>query len=169
MSIIQFLQILHDSEFGTSVRESLYLFPLLEGVHLIGLALSVGLIIATDLRLIGVFLKQVPVSDVLHNLRPYVLVGFALTFVTGIILLWAEGPRIWEIPVFPLKLALIVIAGFNALWFEFKFGKTAHVWGQEAQFPTGAKLAGWVSLVSWTGVVILGRLIPYLETTQYTF
>ncbi len=163
MTIIQFLQTLHDSEFGTSVRESLYLFPLLEGVHLIGLALSVGLIIATDLRLIGVFLKQVPVRDVLHHLRPYVLVGFALTFITGIVLLWAEGPRIWEIPVFPLKLALIVVAGINALWFEFKFGRSAHIWGEQAQFPTGAKVAGWISLVSWTAVVILGRLIPYLE------
>ena len=163
MSIIQFLQILHDSEFGTSVRESLYLFPLLEGIHLIGLALSVGLIVATDLRLIGVFLKQVPVSEVLHNLRPYVLTGFALTFVTGIVLLWAEGPRIWEIPVFPLKLALIVVAGINALWFEFKFGNTVHAWGAQAQFPIGAKVAGWVSLLSWTAVVILGRLIPYLE------
>lgn len=163
MSIIEFLQILHDSDIGTGVRESLYLFPLLEGVHLIGLALSVGLIIATDLRLIGVFLKQVPVSDVLHQLRPYVLTGFALTFITGIVLLWAEGPRIWEIPVFPLKLALIVVAGINALWFELKFGKTVHVWGTEAQFPTGARLAGWISLVSWSAVVILGRLIPYLE------
>jgi hypothetical protein len=169
MTIIQFLQILHDSEFGTSVRESLYLFPLLEGIHLIGLALSVGLIIATDLRLIGVFLKQVPVNEVLHNFRPYVLMGFLITFVTGIILLWAEGPRIWEIPVFPLKLALIVVAGFNALWFELKFGRTVQVWGQQAQFPAGAKLAGWVSLISWSGVVILGRLIPYLEATQSRF
>ncbi|HEY0907481.1 MAG TPA: DUF6644 family protein [Methylophilus sp.] len=169
MTIIQFLQLLHDSEFGTSIRESLYLFPILEGVHLIGLALSVGLIIATDLRLIGVFLKQVPVSQVLHQLRPYVLTGFLITFVTGVLLLWAEGPRIWEIPVFPLKLALIVVAGLNALWFEFKFGRSVQHWGHQPAFPTGARLAGWISLVSWTSVVILGRLIPYLETTQAPF
>lgn len=167
MTILEFLQQLHDSAFGTALRESLYVFPLLEGVHLIGLALSVGLIIATDLRLIGVFLKQVPVADVLHSLRPYVLSGFVITFITGILLLWAEGPRIWEIPVFPLKLALIVVAGINALWFEIKFGRRVAVWGGSPTLPTGAKFAGWVSLTSWTAVVICGRLIPYLEVTQH--
>lgn len=167
MTIIQILQTMHDSEFGTALRESLYMFPLLEGIHLIGLALSVGLIIATDLRLIGVFLKRVPVADVLHQLRPYVLIGFVVTFITGVLLLWAEGPRIWEIPVFPLKLALIVVAGLNALWFEFKFGRQAQVWGAHDQFPAGAKVAGWISLTSWTAVVICGRLIPYLEATQH--
>ncbi len=167
MTIIQILQTLHDSEFGTALRESLYMFPLLEGIHLIGLALSVGLIIATDLRLIGMFLTRVPVADVLRQLRPYVLTGFVITFITGILLLWAEGPRIWEIPVFPLKLALIVVAGLNALWFEFKFGRQAHVWGAQSQFPAGARLAGWVSLTSWSAVVICGRLIPYLEATQH--
>lgn len=167
MSVVSFLQELHDSAFGTALRESLYMFPLLEGIHLIGLALSVGLIIVTDLRLIGWFLKEVPVADVLKQLRPWVLSGFLITFVTGVLLLWAEGPRIWEIPVFPLKLVLIALAGLNALWFEFKYGRTIHVWGVQPQFPKGAKLAGWVSLTSWTAVVICGRLIPYLEATQH--
>lgn len=167
MSVVSFLQELHDSAFGTALRESLYMFPLLEGVHLIGLALSVGLIIVTDLRLIGWFLKEVPVADVLKQLRPWVLSGFLITFVTGVLLLWAEGPRIWAIPVFPLKLVLIALAGLNALWFEYKYGRTIHAWGAQPQFPKGAKLAGWVSLTSWTAVVICGRLIPYLEATQH--
>ncbi len=167
MSVVSVLQQMHDSEFGTALRESLYMFPLIEGIHLIGLALSVGLIIVTDLRLIGGFLKQVPIAEVLKQLRPWLLVGFAITFVSGILLLWAEGPRMWEIPVFPAKLVLIVLAGLNALWFEFKYGKSVHEWGAHVHFPKGAKLAGWISLVSWTSVVICGRLIPYLEATQH--
>lgn len=167
MSVVSLLQEMHDSAFGTALRESLYMFPLVEGIHLIGLALSVGLIIVTDLRLIGGFLKDVPVADVLKQLRPWVLSGFAITFITGILLLWAEGPRMWAIPIFPLKLVLIVLAGFNAIWFEYKYGKTVHEWGEQVQFPKGAKLAGWVSLVSWSAVVVCGRLIPYLETTQH--
>ena len=167
MSVVSILQVMHDSEFGTALRESLYMFPLIEGIHLIGLALSVGLIIVTDLRLIGGFLKQVPVAEVLNQLRPWLLAGFVITFVSGILLLWAEGPRMWAIPVFPIKLILIVLAGLNALWFEYKYGKNVHEWGSSLHFPKGAKVAGWVSLVSWTSVVICGRLIPYLEATQH--
>ena len=167
MSVVSVLQVMHDSEFGTALRESLYMFPLIEGIHLIGLALSVGLIIVTDLRLVGGFLRDVPEAEVLKQLRPWLLIGFAITFVTGILLLWAEGPRMWAIPVFPIKLILIVLAGLNAIWFEYKYGKTVHEWGNHVHFPKGAKLAGWFSLVSWSAVVICGRLIPYLEATQH--
>lgn len=166
MIVIDFLQLLYDSQFGTDLRESLYMFPLVEGIHLVGLALSVGLIAFTDLRLIGVFLKNVPIEDVLQQLRPFVLIGFVLTFITGILLIWAEGPRIYEIPVFPLKLAFIALAGVNALWFEFKFGRFVGVWGKEKTVPKGVKVAGWVSLVSWSAVVICGRLIPYLDAAH---
>lgn len=167
MAVIEILQQLHDTELGTALRESLYMYPLVEGIHLVGLALSVGLILVTDLRLVGLFLKDLPVKDVLHQLRPWVLIGFALTFITGILLLWADGPRIWEIPVFPLKLVLIVLAGINAIWFEFKYGRKAEVLATGVALPQGAKLAGWVSLLTWTAVVICGRLIPYLEVTQH--
>jgi len=165
MSVVSILQQLHDTQLGTALRESLIMFPLIEGTHLIGLALSVGLILITDLRLVGLFLRNVPVSEVLNGLRPWVLAGFAITFVTGVVLIVAEGPKIWEIPVFPLKLVLIVLAGLNALWFELKYGKSVSVWGEHSTFPNGAKVAAWVSLVSWSAVVICGRLIPYLDTT----
>ncbi len=167
MAVIEILQQLHDSELGTALRESLYMFPLVEGIHLVGLVLSVGLILVTDLRLVGLFLRNVPVADVLKQLRPWVLSGFAVTFITGVLLIWAEGPRIWEIPVFPLKIVLIALAGLNAGWFELKYGKTVSIWGNAPAFPKGAKIAGWVSLLSWSAVVICGRLIPYLDVAQH--
>lgn len=165
--VVDFLKLLYDSELGTSLRESLYVFPIVEGTHLIGLALSVGLILFTDLRLVGLFLRNVPVEDVLKQLRPWVLGGFALTFVTGVLLVWAEGYRIYQIPVFSIKLLLIALAGLNAIWFELKYGRTVSDWGVKSEFPKGAKVAGWLSLVSWTAVIICGRLIPYLDATQH--
>jgi hypothetical protein len=166
MAVVEFLQVLHDSELGTSLRESLYMFPLIEGIHLVGLALSVGLIFFVDLKLIGVFLKDVATRDILQQLRPWLMIGFAITFITGILLIWAEGPRIYEIPVFPLKLWFIVLAGLNAIWFEFKYGRNVSEWGHAQTFPQGVKLAGWVSLLSWSAVVICGRLIPYLDAAH---
>ena len=165
MSVVTILQQLHDSQLGTALRESLIMFPLVEGTHLIGLALSIGLILITDLRLIGLFLRNVPVSDVLEELRPWVLAGFTITFGTGILLIWAEGPKIWEISVFPIKLIIIALAGLNAIWFELKYGRTVSDWGKNSTFPKGVRVAGWLSFVSWSAVVICGRLIPYLDTT----
>jgi len=99
----------------------------------------------------------------LKQLRPWVLGGFAVTFITGILLVWAEGLKIYQISVFPIKLLLIAFGGLNAIWFEFKYGRTVSEWGRKAEFPKGAKVAGWLSLVSWSAVIICGRLIPYLD------
>jgi hypothetical protein len=82
---------LSESTIGTTLRESLILFPLIEGIHLLGLALSFGLIFFTDLRLIGVFMTDVPVSRILLLLRRWIFTGFALTFISGFLLFWAEA------------------------------------------------------------------------------
>ncbi|MFC3115320.1 DUF6644 family protein [Cellvibrio fontiphilus] len=168
MSATDLLQTMYDSPLGTSLAESLYMYPLVEGVHLLSLAFSFGLIVLTDLRLIGIAFSRVPVAIVLQQLRPWLLGGFVVTFVTGILLTFAAGPELIASPIFPLKLLLIVLAGINALWFELKFGRSVTNWGLAsalpAALPAGAKLAGWISLVLWSAVVVLGRLIPYLDS-----
>jgi hypothetical protein len=152
---------LSESAFGTWLRESLILFPLIEGVHLLGLALSFGLILFTDLRLIGVFLRQVPVSQILLQLRRWIFTGFALTFATGVLLLWAEADSLVKNPAFLVKLAAIAAAVINALLFEFRWGKLGAAWVDQDATPQAARLAGWLSLSLWSVVTISGRLIPY--------
>jgi hypothetical protein len=164
MSASELLQIMYDSRLGTSLAESLYVYPLVEGTHLLSLAFSFGLIVVTDLRLIGACLRQVPVDQLLHQLRPWLLSGFLITFVTGILLTFAAGPGLVESPIFPLKILLIVLAGLNAIWFEYKFGRNISYWSEQLVFPKGARLAGWISLTSWSAVVVLGRLIPYFDS-----
>jgi len=163
MSARDLLQTMYDSPLGTSLAESLYIYPLIEGIHLLSLAFSFGLIALTDLRLINVVFRHVPVHIILQQLRPWLLGGFVATFVTGILLTFAAGPELIATPIFPLKLLLIVFAGINAIWFELKFGRAVLSWGYQPRLPVGAKMAGWVSLLSWSGVVILGRLIPYFD------
>lgn len=157
-----FLQQLQDSALGVALSESIYMYPLVEGLHLISLVFSFGLIVLTDLRLIGFFLPSVPVHEVLNRLRPWLLGGFVVTFTTGFLLVFVNGPTLVNTWVFPLKLLLIVFAGLNAIWFEYKFGRRANQWN--AKPPRGAKIAGWVSLTTWSLVVVCGRLIPYLNT-----
>lgn len=163
MSPTELAQLLSDSAFGTALRESLFLFPLVEGLHLLGLALSFGLILFTDLRLIGVFLPQVPVSQILLQLRRWIFTGFALTFGTGILLFWAEADTMIRNPAFLIKVAAIVVALINAVAFEVKWGRRGAAWVDQAVSPAAARTAGWVSLSFWTVVTVSGRLIPYFS------
>ena len=162
MSLVAFAQVLYDSQFGTALRESVYAFPIVEGLHLIGLAFSVGLILLVDLRLVGWFLRKVPVADLLHPLRPWLLGGFSLTITTGLALFVAEAAKVIIIPVFPLKILAIVLAGINALWFEIKWGRRSAEWDAQPVLPSAVRFAGFASLGLWSVVVISGRLIPYL-------
>lgn len=121
MALLDFAQTLYDPEFGTGLRESVLVFPIIEGLHLIGLAFSVGLIFFVDLRLLGWFLPKVPVHSILQPLRPWLFGGFALTLVTGVVLFIATAVKVIVLPVF-YKLGFIALAGVNATWFEYRWG-----------------------------------------------
>ena len=161
MTLLESFQWLQDMQLATALRESVYMFPLLEGTHLLGLALSAGLIIFTDLRLVGVWFRHVPVPDILQQLRPWVLGGFVATFVSGIVLFWSEAASMITNLAFLLKLVFILLAGINALIFEAKFGQRVTEWSNQRAFPAGVKFAGWTSLTLWVAVIAFGRLIPY--------
>jgi hypothetical protein len=163
MSLIEFAQTLNDSELGTALRESIYAFPLLEGLHLIGLTFSVGLLIFIDLRLLGLFLKDTPVEDLLHPLRPWLLGGFVITITSGVVLFISEASKFILLPVFFYKLVFIALAGVNALYFEVKWGNNVKVWGTQSELPKSVRLAGFASLVLWSLVIVCGRLMPYLN------
>jgi len=147
---------------AAAIAESRYAFPIIEGVHLIGLSVSVGLIFLTDLRLMGLLFRNVPVNDVLRHLRPYVLTGFALVFLSGGLLGLAEASALVESPAFPFKMLFMLLAGANALYFELRIAKQPPVVENHAVLPWNVKYAGAASLGLWTLVIVFGRLIPYL-------
>src|ERR1700734_798897 len=95
-ALYQFCVWLHDSSVGTNLRESQFMFPLVEGIHVLALSLSVGLIVLTDLRLIGVLMKESKVSEITKQLKPWMLVGFIVMFLTGGLLFWSEAVRVYS-------------------------------------------------------------------------
>jgi hypothetical protein len=150
-----------ESSIGTALRESLILFPLIEGIHLLGLALSFGLILFTDLRLVGVFMPNVPMSQILGQLRRLVFFGFFLTFLSGFLLFWAEADTMIGNPAFLWKLGVIAVALLNAAVFETILHKRGAAWLDQVSAPAAARRAGWISLSFWGAATVGGRLIPY--------
>src|SRR5215467_1676119 len=105
---------LYESKIGSGIRESVWVFPIVEGTHLLGIALSVGMLCWFDLRLVGVALRDEPVSKVWKQVMPTAFVGFALMFVSGLLLFWAEAITAYHSVHFWVKVALLVLAGANA-------------------------------------------------------
>jgi hypothetical protein len=161
-SILEVAQAIQGSSIGTSIAESTVVFPLIEAVHLLGLALSIGLLLIVDLRLLGMVLRQVPAPKVHHQLRPWIFAGFALTFASGGLLFWAEAAEVVFNYAFIAHAFFIAIGIANAAFFETRLAPRAAEWGESLRLPTAARLAGAVSLSSWILVVISGRLVPYL-------
>jgi hypothetical protein len=161
-TIAAFAEAIEATTVGTAIAESRYAFPIIEGTHLIALSVSVGLIFLTDLRLLGLILRHVPVARVLHGLRPYVLSGFALVFISGGLLFWAEAATVIKSPAWIFKFAFIGLAGLNALYFEFVIARRPGALADVPVLPRGVKYASLASLAIWTLVIICGRLIAYL-------
>src|SRR6202046_4598978 len=117
MTILEMCHRLQDSYFGTALLESQYVWLVIESIHVLSLSLSVGLLFITDLRLIGKFRRHEPVSDVLDQLRPWMLAGFAVMFLSGGLLFWSEAATVYASPWFRLKALFLLPAGADALLF----------------------------------------------------
>lgn len=160
--IIDLAQYIEQSQVGVAIAESRYWWPIFEGTHLLSLSISFGLILLTDLRLVGVFLRQVPVTDVLRELRPYVLGGFAVTFASGGLLFWSEAAHVIVSPLWTVKCLLIVLGGLNSLYFEFVIARRPEVLENSAPLPASVRYAGFASISIWAVVIVCGRLLAYL-------
>jgi hypothetical protein len=163
MSLLQFAEWVEQSSLAVAIAESRYAFPAIEGLHLIGLSVAVGLLFITDLRLAGLVLRKVPLTTVLHQLRPWVLGGFAVIFVTGGLLFLAEASALIASRVFAIKVLFILLAGLNAAYIEFVIARKKEVREDHAVLPSSVRFAGLASLTLWSAVIVCGRLIPYLS------
>lgn len=159
--LIDLAEQLEESELAIALHESMIAYPLLEGAHLLGLALSVGLLAVIDLRLIGIAFRFIPRDVLLKALRPWMLWGFVATFLTGGILFATSAVSNIGSPAFLSKLVFIVLAGINALWFEFWIVRQDGNGIDPARRQSRERLAGVFSLTLWALVIVTGRLIAY--------
>ncbi len=159
--MIDMLRALEATQVGTLVRESLYGFPILVGLHILGLTLSVGMLMWFDLRLLGVVLPSAPVTHVYRRLVPWATAGFVVMFVTGALLFTGYAASAWGNPYFRVKAAGLVLAGLNALVYHRSTERGVARWDADTRPPQAARLAGGVSLLAWAVVIVCGRMMAY--------
>lgn len=164
VGVYQWAEKVEYSAFGTAIAESRYAFAIIEALHLFALAAAVGFLLLVDLRLLGYAFRTQPVTRLLAQLRPWIIGGFALVFATGVLLFWSSAARMVANPAFAIKLALILLAGANALYFELSVGRGMAAQGSAAVVPRSARFAGVASIGLWSLVIVFGRLIPYIPS-----
>jgi len=161
MPILSWCHWLQNTPFATGIRQSDLLFPLIEGSHIMTLSLSVGLILLFDLRLLRLAFAAEPVTKIMEQFVPWSLPGFAGMFVTGVLLFIAQAEKAYQNTFFRFKLALLVLAGLNALFYQIKFYPRMAEWDKSGIVPWGARVSGALSLIIWASVIALGRTMAY--------
>jgi hypothetical protein len=146
---------------GMSIRSSTWLFPTIESVHIVGLALVIGSVMWLDFRLLG-FSKRASVADVSRTVMPTTWIGFGVAVVTGTLLFASEAAMCYQNLAFRLKMLMLVLIGVNAGCYEFLARHKRKEWGIERDTPASAKMTAAVSLVLWCGVIVAGRWIAYV-------
>jgi len=160
--MLEFCQWLDQSSVGTAIRQSLWLFPAIESLHLLGMAALVGTISVVDLRLLGWVGRQQRVSQVAARLIPWAWVGFVMQIVTGALLFSSEAVKIYGNPAFRLKMLLLLLAGLQALIFQTVISGKLAAWDERPSLPVLAKVAGLSSILLWVGIVTAGRFIGFV-------
>jgi hypothetical protein len=155
------LMLLQGSALGDMVRNAQYLYPLLEAIHILGIALLVGPAFAFDLRLLGLANRVVPVTTAARYLLPISHVGLAIAFATGIALLSAQATVVANTGAAPWKFGLLILAGLNVPIFHYGVYRRVDEWTDAAATPIAARAAAVVSMLAWIGVIFAGRLLAY--------
>src|SRR6478672_2252264 len=161
--IVQWFQ---DTALGTAIRESALVFPVILSLHLTGMGLFGGMILMTDLRLLGIALTKHPVSDIVNGLRPWKHLGLTLTATCGILLLWSKAAIYYPNPYLRIKLLLLALVIIHALVFKRSVYRNVKELDSSPVIPGRAKLAAALSLVLWISLVTAGRWIGYWEPTK---
>jgi hypothetical protein len=152
---------LERSALGTLIRDSVWLYPGIEIVHILSFAVLIGAAVLFDLRLIGLS-PGISVQALAGHLLPWARLGLAVAAPTGVLLFIADATALAGNPALRIKLLLIVLAILNTVIFHRWTARSMSNWDVGQPTPLGAKLAGIVSLVLWASVVAGGRLIAYV-------
>jgi hypothetical protein len=159
MTVASIGRLIQDLSVFTAVRESSYVYPIVLSTHLACIATFGGLILVTDLRLLGWTLTDIPIDEMIRSLRPWKQLGFTIMVTCGALLGASKAEDYLTNPYFAVKMALLVAVGLHGLYFR----RTVYRRAGSPISPSTARVAGALSLVLWVGVVSMGRWIAYYD------
>jgi hypothetical protein len=157
MTLLSFFEWCEASAIGSAIRNSAWLFPVIESVHLLGLAMLGGALLVLDLRLLGVGLRRQPVAQLARDTEPWLIASIVVMLATGIPLFLSESIKCYYNPAFWVKITTLPFA----ILFTFTVRRTIADLDETEARPRWQKLVGLVSLALWFVVAAAGRWIGF--------
>jgi hypothetical protein len=158
--VTHWMQWLENTALSVTIRQSLWLYPGLEIIHITGITLLAGAAFMFDLRLLG-FSNSLPVTGLASHLLPWSRRGLALVIPSGVLLFITNALALSTDPTFWVKMVLLFLAGINVAFFHKVTFRSPDAWNDKATTPTAARLAALASIVLWITIIACGRLLAY--------
>jgi hypothetical protein len=159
--LMEFANALQNTGIATALRQSFWVYPMVNAGHIVGLALLFGAIVPLDLRLLGVW-RTMPLAVMSRILLPVALAGLALAVPTGILLFSVRATEYAATPLLWIKFSLIACAIANALLLRLSLAWAVAEHSDLAGTMPRLQLAGALSIGLWLAVIVVGRMIGYL-------
>lgn len=163
MFVLMFAQWVQFTRIATAIREQYLPYPVILSLHLSFIALSAGMILVTNLRLLGVTMRKRPLADVVNQLRWPKRIGFLAIITCGLLLASSKAEEYYYNAFFWAKMSLLVIIAVHGLYFRRDVYNRAEEIDQAGRTPGKARLAAALSLILWVSVAVCGRGIGYIE------
>jgi len=157
MSVLDFFHWCEQSGIGNTIRQSSWLFPLIEAIHLLGLGLIGGAVLVVDLRLLGLGLRRQSTAQLARDAQPWLIGSLLLMMTTGGLLFLSESIKLYYHEAFWFKMASLILA----IVFTFTIQRKVILAGETRLRPVWSKVVALVSILLWSGVGIGGRWIGF--------
>jgi hypothetical protein len=159
--LTEFASALQSTGLATALRQSYWVYPIVNAGHIVGLALLFGAIVPLDLRLLGVW-RTIPLAVMSRILLPVALAGLALAVPTGVLLFSVRATEYVATPLLWIKFALIACAIANALLLRLSLAWAVVEHSDLSGTMPRLQLAGALSIGLWLAAILAGRMIGYL-------
>jgi hypothetical protein len=142
---------------GAAIRDSLWLFPVIEALHLVAFAALGGALLLVDLRLLGLAFRSQPVARLARDAWPWLVGSVALALASGTLLFLSESVKLYHSEPFWVKVSCLG----PALLFTFTVRRRVTLADEARVGPVRGRLAAAASLALWGGVAWGGRWIGF--------
>ncbi len=163
MRLLEFIEWLEATPASTALRESHYLYLAVLATHVLTLTVFLGTAIIVDLRLLGIAMARVPVSQILTRLLPWTVGGFAVMATSGSLMFYASPADKFGNLFFRAKMAMLGLAGLAVWMFYRTVHRSIDGWDNDPVPPRAARLAAGLTLLLWVAILVAGRMIPYQQ------
>ncbi len=161
-----FVQAIEGSAVGEWMRGNVLAMPYVNTLHVLCITLVFGSILVVDLRLTGLLDRDRAVTRVSDEMLRVTWVAFIGAVISGGLFFAANATTYWFNNAFRFKMLAILLAGINMLVFQFVTYRGVAAWDRNAPTPGAARLAGALSIILWTTVIVLGRVIGFTKGVE---